>query len=344
MIEIINKYIKLPIKQFSLNIKFIITSGFIIGFFIGFIFLSEIITIIFVPLQLAGSLKLELAITCPILLMLGAVSYQWKTSTLNRNEFLSNSSKSSYYISLILTILVVGNILIFILIALDSITLLLGLQLKEWVWEGGDRFAHGDFNLSNINFISILYAVELDLGVTFAIYFLIHRFFNNSKNYYIFILVFMILTVIFGGVFTNLFRIYSYVNDDGVKTIGIGANESISLFPGNIFYFSLIFPLYCPSILFQLIYIFPVADDINSNTTLIEQIHSNPFWFFNIISSGESVILANDYEIIPDPSSIITPGWTWRVYALHIDPWATIIIYGLAGGIINFIRNKLEND
>lgn len=292
--EKIKRKSKLSVKQFILNTKFLFSNKYIYFNTLLFILLTEVISCIFSPFAITGAIKLEIGISIPILLILGSLSFEWKRSTLNKNQIINGISKFDYYISLIITIFVWGNILMILFLSIDSIFFELGLQLNNWIWEGGERIEGGKLNLQLVTMIGLIYVVQLNLLILFAIYFVAHRLFPNIKSYYIFICIITIICVIFGGLLNNPF-----ITDFAVP--GVRVSRGASIFPiFTVVGATLFFPLYSPAVLFQIIWSLPLQQVVVNNSLENFQgwLYGNPFWFLFNSNHSTTKEIAWTYKLV----------------------------------------------
>ncbi len=194
---------KLIIKHFILNIKYIFSNPFSLFALIFFMLIGSLLPTVLFPFFVIGGIQVIFSVSIPLLIILGAVSHNWRNSTFMKNENLTNSSDVIYWMSIILVIFIVGNIQQLSMELMNYLFSILDILLDNWAFIST---AHVPFlKYDNINAINYIYAMEINLVIVFSVFFMINSFFSNVKNYYIFILGLMILAIIFGGGLSEMF-------------------------------------------------------------------------------------------------------------------------------------------
>lgn len=301
--------VKLIIKQFLFQIKYVFSNPTALLMMVFFLLCGTLLQSVLIPFRVAGAVKLELEVITPMLLLLGGLSYNWRKSTLHKNEEITKTNSNVYYMSLLLTLIFIGNMLTGAMMLLDWGTTSLGWSLADWGFLSGSRESSIDWN--NIRFENILYIVETNILLTFAFYFFFHRFTTNEKSYYVVVLVTLILMVIFGGSLNQYFGGYRTL--DGQS--GSAASNSIVYghfqtwtFPEEMFVPSLLLPFY-------------------STGT-----------FFNESFTAAGSNMWSEKQVLLFGIKFAQDSWQWSMVV--IMPWIYIGVFGFAGIFMSKIKKQ----
>ena len=176
-----------------------------------------------------------------MLIILGSSTYTFRNSSLFNNLSIFGVNKSMFYISQFLTLFVIGtmltisfNLIIFILgkagILLNSLSISSKYGTNIRVSVGTNVFQYSSL-------VILIYLSNLNIILTFSIYFLVHKFSKNIKNYYFVIIGLLILSFCFGAFLNSFF-------DDSYGSHGEGIFYEPNIFPNWMFIPSLFYPFF----------------------------------------------------------------------------------------------------
>lgn len=195
--------IKRSKNTIALNLKFIFSNKKLLTIISVFYLIAMVLPTIFLPFYLSGGVIILVAVILPGLIILGAVGANLHSSTLYKNISTSGIRKRTFYISQLITTIIVVNILSAVLWTIIFILGRFNIFLDGWVWEHSNRMKVNPF--AHWTMIPIIYVTNQCALLIFAVYFLIDSFTNDSKTYNIIIAGIFIIGIIFGGSMNTYF-------------------------------------------------------------------------------------------------------------------------------------------
>ena len=251
------------VKQYNLNIEYLLKNSiFWITMFI-FIFFSQMISIFFIPYQMVSSIKLIFSTSIPILILMGSLLFTWKKSTLEKNRSLTSSNKIIYYAALAISVFVIGNVLSLLMLLFDHLFFELNMQISEWFsFEKVQNLNYGE-----VNILVLLYILQLNIVLSFSLSYFLSKVIPNIKSYYVFIFIFLLLGLIFGGAFNSYFLVFQNIDRmngfsnrlEGELVGGFFKPEGM---PKEMFIPSLFYPFFAVSTFFQSTFSTVIKDNV----------------------------------------------------------------------------------
>lgn len=296
-------------SNFKLNLKFVFSTKFIVFAVFVFMIFSLIIPTILFPYKTMGGFMLLVYDTMPLLIILGGTTYSIRKSTLYQNMQVNNHNKFIWYLSQILTIFLLGNILTFVYWPIIYVIGYLGGLMETGFGisfdSGGITRTYYEFGsqiFKNGSWFNILYISNVNILVVFAFYFVVSSFVSNIKSYNVAIGVVLVMGIVFTGSINTMFD-KSIKN--GIVTISSG------VFPEYMFYPSLLYPFYGTGQ-----FVTTAVTRLGMNQRDWNVIYNNPHGYF----------VLNWFE----------DAWQWSV--LLLQPYITILIYFVLGVSIRKIK------
>lgn len=279
------------------------------------IFLSPLlfysIPIVFAPSQLSmqvvvvGSCSITSAIVYSQIAGVYRISSLYKNSKLNRQDKIT-SNISGFSVTLLISLFV-----LIIVLAYMEFFGIWDILLDGWIWEGANShkdFAFSFFALESGAFALVWYSVIEITLIICALGFMMFRISDNTKNYFVIILAFVILDIILGGIFNNYFRFDNW-GDGFVPSFEL--NLTLNMFPEYFFVPSLFFPLY------------PSSQHLVNCSNIVEDVQRfgktgiDPFVWLTFSNVSPEVV--NKWGDI----------WKWNI--LWILPWVWIAGFATIG-------------
>lgn len=222
-----------------------------------FVFSAVIVALFLIPFYNVGGIQIGFAVDIPLMIILGGISYNWKKSTLGKNEKIGGYSSRENHTPTILFLLIIGNALFLILLIINLFLGSLGLLKGSYVWDNVLEDRLDRLHWENVNWFNIFYAVEINIFVSYFVYFLFYKLFYSVKTYFIFVLVLFILFIMFGAAFNDYSE--STKTETSGSTLVTPAYNAV-LFPDVMFIPSLFFPFYGAAQFYQSAVQRPLAD------------------------------------------------------------------------------------
>ncbi len=222
-------------NQINLNFKFIFknVSFIYITLFIQLILI--LIPIFFAPLWASSPIFFEISVITISALTYGNLTYSIRNSTLYKNYYLNVQRKDVIYLASLITILTFSFLISFFQLIL--LFIFENILLYDWSFVESSQI----LELKNIDFFTFFYCIFWISLITFAISFSVRNWIKTEKNYYVMILIILLLCLVFGGTFNDYF-IGNKIDENG-NTI---PNFYPVLFPKDIYWVSVFFPYYAP--------------------------------------------------------------------------------------------------
>ena len=229
--------LKLIIKQFNLNIKFLFKNKIrIILLFIPIV-LAIFIPIVFIPLSEGFSIVLETATIVPCGIIFISTAFNIRNSTIWSNIKVTKSNKYNFYISIYILMIIASFIILFLVLFILSILSELKLLKTDWVSYNKEQKY---FFWDNDIFIPILSTFEL-VTILFSISFFFSQILKSEKPYYMILFSITILNIVFGGTINSYFWSCHNTTEELYFI-----KFSPSLFPGWTYHISIFYPFYSP--------------------------------------------------------------------------------------------------
>ncbi len=356
-----------------LNIKSLLSNYKILWLLSIFFVVGVMLPIIFIPYSLSGAAIFLLSIDAPLLVILGWSGYNIRRSTLFGNINTSGISKNNFYIAQALFTVLIANILSLLLWAVIFVLGESGALLQTWIWESGDYSAFNPLGYGAI--INIVYVTNVSAMVSFATYFLINSVTNNIKTYYIFVVSLLVLGFIFTGSLNCYFGYYpgfkAYIpeyttngvegvdwkyegdilyvtknyfdNTNQLNDVLYSMDKNRYTFHGNLFPTSIFVP--------TLFYPFYGIGQFSTNAVTSQ---GNQLYAFRISYEVVVVNSLENYSSIIQSFPLVTTGvnkwYSWYHISFNKDdlawisvilqPYFTVLVYGVIGLFISKYRNK----
>ncbi len=213
----------------KLNLKSIIHRKEILFIVLSFFVMAVIVGTIYIPYYGAAPVFYLTYEILPLLIIIGWTGWQMRKTTLYKNIKSSGVGKYSFYIAQFLTIIIIGNILT---LFFWSIVWLLGTvgAFKAGWGEAISGVSKAKFNIFSYGSIFlIIYCAELNMLLSFSLYFLLNSFIKDIKVYYTIIISIFLLGIIFGGALNDYYvmppRHYTYA--DAIEQVYSAHGEKI---------------------------------------------------------------------------------------------------------------------
>lgn len=143
------------------------------------IVVAGLVVVIFIPFYYMGGVQVGLAVNIPILIILGGLSYNWKFSTLSKNEKSNGKNKIVDHLSIITFAFIIELVLFLALNIFNIILAQLGLLLDDFTWGKNDNLSM--LMWSRINWANYWYAFIINILVTYGVFFFFYRLMSNQK-------------------------------------------------------------------------------------------------------------------------------------------------------------------
>ncbi len=316
--------VKFNLKSFLNNLRLL---SIVLIFFI----LGIILCMCLIPYQRAGGALLLLYQTVPLFIIMGWFSFNLRNSILFKNLKLNGYKTRWFYLSQLITLFIIGNILSLIFWILMFFFVYFGLFLSEWSFISNQFFAKGTIIFNNNALINLIYITNINILLVFSIYFAIHSLIKDSKQYYFIIMVILLIGIFFGGslntywnnpIGNNLVKL-----EDGSYRINYKNKSMImygGLFPEKMFIPTLFF---CP--------IYGTGEFLNFSVTKTGV--ANEIW-------GSKVYISEGVEYyfnLNQINNVFAPifykeNWQWLLVVLQ--PYIWILSSLFVGNIFEKIR------
>ena len=226
------------------NVKTILKNWRSLLFLVVFFIIGVSVSIIFIPYSVSGGIDFFISVTFPMLIILGAITYNLRNSSLYENSNLSGTNKFTFYVSQFLTLFVVGTSLSlsfnFLMYILGEMGILLNILTVSSKFGSDVRIPAGTNIFKYSSLIILIYLSNLNIVLTFSVYFIIHGLSKNIKNYYSVVVMLLVIGFCFGA-FINTYFDDSY---RGYSDPGGGIFYEPNIFPNWTFIPSLFYPFF----------------------------------------------------------------------------------------------------
>lgn len=274
------------------------------------IFLAGIIVVVFMPFVTMGGVQISFVVNIPLMIILGGLSYNWKQSSLSKNEKGFGDNKIVNHLSNLSFVFIIGALLFFLLNMCNIILAQSDLLLDGFVWD--DNVNLTQLMWDRINWANYFYSFIINILVTYSVFFIVYRLIRDQKNYYIFVVIMLILFLIFGASVNGFFgaEVEPNTNLDG----NVVPEFNNTPFARIMFIPSLFFPFYGAAQYYQ------------TTVQLLLGNHGHP---------GLSMSIENDFVF-----KIFT-GESWRWTLTFLQPWIVIMTSFTVGTLISSTTNNI---
>ncbi len=215
----------------------------------GMTLIGGLLSGIFFPFTLSSPFDYFLMVTFPILVVLGWYNYSIRNSNVQMGLNTIGHSKLESYGAQFISTWILGTLLtIWFLISFEAYAQM-GLILKAY-WANPKHDWIPDVNTVMFNnshwILNLIYVYNLNILVTFSLFYLVHIVIKDQKQYYIALLVLILLTFIYGGMLNEFF--------ESATTYGNGVwypEFKRGIFPEYMFWPSLMFPYFSVNSMFS---------------------------------------------------------------------------------------------
>lgn len=335
-------------RQLTFNFKYTIGNKYQLITISVFLLMAILLPVALVPLKYSFPLTILFSSTLPTGIIYIATTFNLRKGTLYSNQKITNNSRSSFYISSYLLMIIFGLILLFITLITLTILSQLDLLLGNYWWSTkGTSDYH--YKIMKVPFVALMYSFIESITITFALCFLMQNIINDIRVMYIVFTSMMILTMIFGGTFNDYFNnsTGNFILDDGtISPIAI-AVASNGLMPKEMFGVCSMFPYFAPGqhlavVGMKTIYVdiekiqdTTINDVLNMSSEssgLIARYPDMPFFYWQ--EAGTYYSLTNDVEKIVSNKD----SFYWNVMWFYSYIW----VFGLfiIGSIIGKIKGN----
>ncbi len=301
---------KTLLTQINLNIKSITNNKSSILLSILIIVIALLLPIVFIWFWASAGLVYTIPILCITGVYFSTLHYETRNSSLYKNITLTKSNKWIFNLSVMITLLLVGFVisigLFFILTIINKFDLLLVDILK---YSNRNSIEGNSYYIISFKILPLvtLYSVAMSL-LTFSISFFACYFISNRRTYLIIIVSVAIITMIFGGALNDYFDVVG-AGDDNISML----NNSLSLFPNDLYWFSWLIPTFAPGQI--------ISEAYESTKTIFK----DGEW--NTVTTWHETNTSIIWEIIFDPKN--DNRWKFLVWTPFIQS-----SFYLCGGVI----------
>ncbi len=265
------------------NVRFIIGAAFTNKIFYLIIIVMTILGLIlsgvFFPFTFSSNFDYFIIVTIPMFLVLGWFSYSVRKSNIYSGMEVSGHTKNEFYLGQLISIWVIGTTLTIWYLFAFEIFAQCGLLLSTyWVDPNFDLMQKIDTLLFKNTYwiVNMIYIYNINVLITFSIYFMVHNLVKDQKQYYIFVMILMLLTFIYGGFLNEYF--------DSARKFEDGKwypDYSKNLFPDSMFPISLLFPYFSVHSMFSYGFTLTAIEHRSAHAT-ISNITGYGNWFWNL--------------------------------------------------------------
>ncbi len=237
---------KLLIKQMILNFKYLFHNKKNVMILTLIPLLSLTLPMLFIPIYYGFPTLITLGVLVPASIFYCSTTYEWRKGTLYPVILTSKNSKSTFYISSFLSMIILAFslyiLIMFVLVIMNQISLL----MTNWGFANpDDKFISFETMYLLPSFYSIF---EMTL-VMFSIFFLFQNIFKTNVTMYSLLFGIVIIQIIFGGMFTQYFIRGKKLADHG--NIALPWYKALA-FPDSVFWLAYVInPLFAPSMHMQ---------------------------------------------------------------------------------------------
>ena len=307
--------IKLITKQLLFSMRYFFGNKTKILYFIVPIILASLTSVVFVPLYQGFPIVLQLSLLSSLGVVFSTLSFNMENSTLYKNIKISNNNKYNFNIAILISMLIASLFILFSLVVL--LTILAKFKLLETSWLQYDYMTF-HFNFFNrAIWIAMISTIEI-CSILFAISFFYTKISNSEKGYHMMILIFIILSLIFGGTINGVF--WPSQNHSGNYTY---MQYQTTGYRKNLFITSLFYPFYPSG---QLSFIYGQFSLRDSNDLY------GQFGDF----SWEHLRIINWETTLNTPESELNNMWRWNTVLILPVVW--VFLFGILGIIASKVK------
>lgn len=222
-------------KNLKLNINYIFkkNSTYILIFILPIF--SIIPVLFFFPFWNGASITILINSVLGTAIIFASLTYNWRKSTLYKNSFINGNDKSMIYLSSFMVIIIIETLVFLFHILTLFLFSELNMIVPDWIWSN-DRTRGID--ILNLIFFAYSWSFYWSVLVMFSISFLAQKFITTTKNFYILILMIMVLCFLWGSTFNDYF---AHIGNNGFKSY---PNFKAEIYPSEFYFVSLLFPFY----------------------------------------------------------------------------------------------------
>ncbi len=311
--------IKLTVKQIILQFKTLLKSPVQVLLILLIPFLiTTTLPVFFFGIRDSYGVVVTLSISVVVFVLYSHFVGEYRKSTLYKNLQSTKSNKWVFNASSFTTIFII-SILVFLfhlllMIVYTRLNLVQGSVLHK---VNPDNEV---IRMSLLPPVWTLYWVSMVVIVSFSISFALYRIVNESKTYYIVIIIIVILGIVFDGTFNNYFMSSEWNNGSWFDSLFFGGRTK-QIFPESFYWPSIAYPFYAPSQMLNVAGTRVFAYASNGQT----QFYYLSYWKWQ--SSADYIA-----------AGLAPNAWRWNL--LYFLPYIHSIIWIACGVFISSLKKK----